>query len=164
LREKKKQYEPAELGFKLARFPLTRSARPYKLLGKDVSTEIRFQLPGMRFESVEGSRHRAGGMTTITPIDDDHCIVHHGLYWTLPGLGALRPLLHAMVYRFLDQDRVAAVKQQGGLKFGSKMMFLGDADQEAKWYFQLKKEWLEAEREKRAFKNPVQPKLLHWRS
>jgi phenylpropionate dioxygenase-like ring-hydroxylating dioxygenase large terminal subunit len=164
LREKKKQYEPAELGFKMARFPLKKSARPYKLLGSDVSTEIRFQLPGVRFELIEGSRHRAGGLTTITPIDDDNCIVNHCLFWTVPGLGFLRPLIHAMVYQFLNQDRVAATKQQYGLKFGTKMMFLGDADQEAKWYFQLKREWLESARENRPFHNPVKPKLLHWRS
>jgi phenylpropionate dioxygenase-like ring-hydroxylating dioxygenase large terminal subunit len=164
LREKKKQYEPAELGFKMARFPLKSSARPYKLLGSDISTEIRFQLPGLRFELTEGSKHRAGGLTTITPIDANSCIVNHCLYWTVPGLDFLRPIIHAMVHQFLDQDRDVATKQQGGLKFGTKMMFLGDADQEAKWYFQLKREWLDAGRENRPFHNPVQPKLLHWRS
>jgi phenylpropionate dioxygenase-like ring-hydroxylating dioxygenase large terminal subunit len=164
LREKKKQYEPAELGFKMSRFPLKSSARPYKLLGTDVSTEIRFRLPGVRFELVEGSKHRAGALTTITPIDENSCIVNHCLYWTLPGLDIFRPLAHVMVHQFLGQDRTAVIKQQYGLKFGTKMMFLGDADQEAKWYFQLKREWLEAERENRPFRNPVQPKLLHWRS
>ena len=164
LREKKKQYEPAELGFKLARFPLKKSARPYKLLGSDVSTEIRFMLPGLRFEIIEGSKHRAGGLTTITPIDENSCIVSHCLFWTVPGLGILRPFAHAMVNQFLGQDRTAALKQQEGLRFGTKMMFLGDADQEARWYFQLKREWLDAQHENRPFNNPVQPKLLHWRS
>jgi hypothetical protein len=103
-------------------------------------------------------------LTTITPIDENSCIVNHCLYWTVPGLDFLRPIIHAMVHQFLDQDRDVATKQQGGLKFGTKMMFLGDADQEAKWYFQLKREWLDAERENRPFHNPVQPKLLHWRS
>jgi phenylpropionate dioxygenase-like ring-hydroxylating dioxygenase large terminal subunit len=164
LREKKKQYEPSELGFKLARYPLKSSARPYKVLGSDVSTEIRFQLPGVRFEVVEGSKHRAGGLTTITPIDENNCTVNQCLFWTVPGLDIFRPLAHLLVHQFLGQDRTAAIKQQDGLKFGTKMMFLGDADQEAKWYFALKREWLEAERENRPFRNPVQPKMLHWRS
>ena len=164
LREKQKQYEPAELGFKMSRFALKNSARPYKLLGSDVSTEIRFQLPGLRFETVEGSKHRAAGFTTIAPIDDNNSIVNHCLFWTVPGLGVFKPLAKAMAHQFLDQDRVAALKQQEGLKFGTKMMFLGDADQEAKWYFQLKREWLDAARENRPFQNPVEPKMLHWRS
>jgi phenylpropionate dioxygenase-like ring-hydroxylating dioxygenase large terminal subunit len=164
LREKMKRYEPSELGFKLARYPLRTSARPYRLLGSDVSTEIQFQLPGTRFEIVEGSKHRAGAVTTITPIDETHSLVNHCLYWTLPWLGMFAPIMHLLVWQFLNQDRVATIKQNEGLKFGTKMMFIGDADQEAKWYFQLKRERAESERENRPFKNPVQPKLLHWRS
>jgi phenylpropionate dioxygenase-like ring-hydroxylating dioxygenase large terminal subunit len=47
-REVKKDYEPIPHGFRMVRYALKQSAKPYKLLGQNVSTEISFILPGVR--------------------------------------------------------------------------------------------------------------------
>jgi hypothetical protein len=69
-----------------------------------------------------------------------------------------------MVRTFLEQDRSVVVKQQEGISKDEGMMFLGDADQEARWYFQLKQEYLESREQGREFRNPVEPRTLRWRS
>jgi phenylpropionate dioxygenase-like ring-hydroxylating dioxygenase large terminal subunit len=164
LREKEKRYEPSPLGFRLARYALTKSARPYKLLGKNVSTEITFQLPGVRVEHIRGDRHAAVDLTAITPVSETETVVHHLIYWTVPGLGALKPLARRLARQFLDQDRQAVLKQQSGIAFDDSMMFVGDADQEARWYFALKQEYLASREQGRAFQNPVVERTLRWRS
>ena len=41
---------------------------------------------------------------------------------------------------------------------------LNDADRQAKWYQQLKREWATSRAEGRAFQNPVKPETLRWKS
>jgi hypothetical protein len=43
-------------------------------------------------------------------------------------------------------------------------MLLGDADQQALWYFKLKKTWMEAQENQSEFVNPLKEKTLRWRS
>jgi hypothetical protein len=43
-------------------------------------------------------------------------------------------------------------------------MWIDDADRQAKWYHQLKREWAASRRERRPFVNPVEPVTLRWRS
>jgi len=43
-------------------------------------------------------------------------------------------------------------------------MLVKDADSQARWYFQLKREWLAAAAEDRAPRNPIAPTTLVWRS
>src|ERR1700679_1746081 len=51
-REKQKHYAPLPNGFVMTRHAPTKGA--YKLLGGDVSTEITFELPSIRFENITG--------------------------------------------------------------------------------------------------------------
>jgi len=43
-------------------------------------------------------------------------------------------------------------------------MWIDDADRQAKWYQQLKREWAASRREGRPFTNPVEAATLRWRS
>lgn len=54
--------------------------------------------------------------------------------------------------------------QNEGLKYDPALLWIDDADTQAKWYQQLKKEWLTARAEKRAFANPLKPTILKWTS
>jgi hypothetical protein len=54
--------------------------------------------------------------------------------------------------------------QNEGLKYDPSLLWIDDADTQAKWYQQLKKEWLAHRAEKRPFVNPVKPATLKWTS
>jgi hypothetical protein len=140
------------------------SAKPYKLLGKEVSIEIVFELPALRTELLLGDRHQACVFTAITPIDETACEVHQSLYWTVPFLSWIRPIARRLTLQFLNQDRDVVVKQQEGLAYNPSLMLIDDADTQAKWYYRIKREYEQAQTEQRAFVNPLKPQVLRWRS
>ena len=163
-RVKEKQYEPAPLGFRLVPYQMPASAKPYKLLGDRVSIEIIFQLPSLRWEILRGDRHTACLFTAITPIDENQCELYQSLYWTMPWMGIFQPILRLLTRQFLAQDRDVVLKQQEGLAYNPTMMLIDDADTQAKWYFRLKREYEQSQQENRPFENPVEPRILRWRS
>lgn len=163
-RIKEKQYEPVERGFRLVPYDMPVSAKPYKLLGDQVSIEIVFELPTVRTEILRGDRHSACLLTTITPIDENECVAFQSIYWTIPWLNVFKPLISVLTRRFLGQDRDVVIKQQQGLAYDPSLMLIDDADTQAKWYFRLKQEYERSQQEKRPFENPVEPRILRWRS
>ena len=54
--------------------------------------------------------------------------------------------------------------QNEGLKYDTSLLWIDDADKQAKWYQQLKREWAASRREERAFRNPVEDVTLRWKS
>ena len=164
LRLKEKRYEPASMGFRMARHPNPRGGQVYRLLGKNVTTEITYALPGVRIEHVEGDRHSVLSLTAVTPLTDSKTEVHQCLYWTMPWLTPFTPIVRKLARTFLGQDHDVVVQQQRGLQFNPSLMLIDDADTQAKWYYKLKKEYLESEAEGRPFVNPVEPRTLRWRS
>ncbi len=164
LRDKQKDFEPAPLGWRQKRHAAPADNRIYRLFGKNVTTEITYRLPGMRIESIQGDRHSAVSLLIITPLSKTEIEIHQCLYWTLSWLAPLRPLFSRLVHNFLDQDRKIALLQQEGLRFDPPLMLFGDVDAQAKWFFQLKREWLRARQENRPFRNPIEPQTLRWRS
>ena len=163
-RVKEKQYEPVPMGFRLVPYELTNSASVYKWFGNKVSTEISFQIPTVRMEIVRGDRNIATSLTTITPIDETACELHQALYTTAKWVSLVKPILRILGHRFLDQDRTVVIQQQEGLAYDPNLMLIDDADRQAQWYFQLKKEFERSQQEERAFVNPVKPSTLRWRS
>ncbi|MDX1578416.1 MAG: aromatic ring-hydroxylating dioxygenase subunit alpha [Gemmatimonadota bacterium] len=164
LRRKEKSFEPAPLGWRMVRHELPPEHRLYKLLGNPVTTEIAYRLPGVRIEHIRGVKHTALSLTAITPITETETEVHQCLYWTLPFLGILTPVLRRLARRFLKQDRDVVVRQQEGLAHDPALMLIDDADTQAKWYARLKREWIAAEEEGRPFENPLEPATLRWMS
>ena len=164
LRQKEKSFEPAPLGWRMARHRLPPESRVYKLFGNNVTTEITYALPGIRIEHIKGDRHTAVSLTAITPLSATETEVHQSLYCTLPWIGVLKPLARQLAKIFVGQDRDVVVKQQEGLAYGPSLMLIDDADTQAKWYARVKREWLKAEAEGRAFENPIKARTLRWRS
>lgn len=164
LGHKEKKFEPAPLGWRMSRHPVPSANRAYRLLGRNVTTEIVYALPGLRIELVEGDRHRLASLTAITLIDDRTTIVHQSLYWTMGWLAPLTPVVRRLARTFLEQDRDVVVLQQQGLAHDPNLILIDDADTQAKWYARLKREWLDAAAEGRPFENPVEPATLRWRS
>jgi phenylpropionate dioxygenase-like ring-hydroxylating dioxygenase large terminal subunit len=162
--EKAKAFAPSPFGFTMTRHAPSRNSRGYRLLGGAPQTEIVFRLPSVRLEHIRAGRHRVGSLTAITPLDVETTEVHHCIYWTMPWLTALRPLLRPYVRAFLRQDRDIMARQQEGLRWRPSLMLVDDADTQAKWYYRLKREYRGAREEGRPFANPVQPRTLRWRS
>jgi phenylpropionate dioxygenase-like ring-hydroxylating dioxygenase large terminal subunit len=163
-RVKEKFYEPVPMGFRLVPYNMPVSAKPYKLVGNNVSIEIIFELPSVRTEILRGDRYQACSFTTVTPIDENQCEVHQSLYWTIPWLGIFKPILRSLTLQFLEQDRDVVIKQQEGLVYDPPLMLIDDADAQAKWYYRLKQEYSLSQLENRPFENPVEAKVLRWRS
>jgi phenylpropionate dioxygenase-like ring-hydroxylating dioxygenase large terminal subunit len=164
LRPKEKQFEPIDLGFRMVRHRLPPQSLVYKLLGRNVETEISYQLPGLRIEEVHGDRHAVVGLTAITPITDETTEVHQ-IFWASAGwVALLAPVIKPLMHTFLGQDRRVVVLQREGLVHKPKLMLINDADTQARWWMRVKDEWIAAQAQNRAFVNPLEPKTLRWRS
>ncbi len=161
---KEKRFAPSPLGFKMVRHRPSSNSRAYVILGGVPETEISFQLPGVRIEHVQAGRHVFCGLTAVTPLTATRTEVNHVIYWTMPWLTLLKPLLKPFARAFLAQDRRVVARQQEGLAFAPKLMLINDADVQARWYFKLKNEYRRAQAEAREFVNPVPETTLRWRS
>jgi phenylpropionate dioxygenase-like ring-hydroxylating dioxygenase large terminal subunit len=164
IHQKAKAFTPSPFGFTMSRHSPSQNARAYRLLGGAPQTEIIFRLPSMRLEHIRAGRHLVGSLTAITPIDERTSEINHCIYWNSPWLTAMRPLLRPYVRAFLRQDRVIMERQQQGLRFKPPLTLIDDADTQARWYFRLKREYRRAQTEGRPFQNPVEPRVLEWRS
>jgi len=164
IHEKEKSFAPSPYGFTMLRHAPSRNSNAYRILGGAPETEIAFRLPGVRIEDVRVGEHRLVNLTAVTPLGPLESEVNHAIYWTLPRLGALKPLLRPFVRAFLGQDRDIMTMQAEGLRHDPTLMLVGDADQQAKWYHRLKNEYRRAQDEGRPFVNPVKERVLRWRS
>jgi phenylpropionate dioxygenase-like ring-hydroxylating dioxygenase large terminal subunit len=164
IHEKARRFEPAPLGFRMARHRPSSNSAGYKLLGGTPTTEITFNLPGLRIEHVSAGRHTLCGLTAVTPINTHETRVNHAIYWTMPWLAPLKPLLRPFARAFLGQDRRIVERQQAGLEGDPPLMLIDDADTQAKWYYRLKREYARAVVEGTPFENPVTERTLRWRS
>jgi len=164
-REKSKRYEPLPNGFIMSRHAPTKPV--YKLLGSEVSTEITFELPGVRFENIHG---RVLGksfdvvlLTCCTPREGEQTEVIQTVFWPA-WLSFIKPFFMALGPTFLGDDRRIVELQREGLRFNPRLMLIQDADVPAIWYHRLKKAWAESVRTGAPFVNPITETTLRWRS
>ncbi len=164
MHEKAKAFAPRPYGFAMVEHAPSSNSFAYRLLGGKPTTEIDFRLPGVRFETIRNAKGIVLGLTAVTPLDEDRTEVTQIFYWDIGMLSVLRPILRPLVRAFLNQDRAMVDLQQEGLKHESRLMLIDDADAQAKWYAQLKREWAAHREEGREFRNPVPETTLRWRS
>ena len=164
IHEKAKHHVPSERGFTMVGHKPSSNSLLYRILGSELSTEIRFELPGLRFEHIRAGRREVLGFTAVTPKDEHTTLVTQIFYWTMPGLGLLKPFFRPFARSFLGQDRKIVELQNEGLKFSPPQMLIQDADVPALWYHRLKKAWAESVANGTPFVNPVQERTLRWRS
>jgi len=163
-RVKEKSYVATELGFQLERHELKQGGRPYRILGRNVTTQITFELPGVRIEHIKGDRYSVVALTAITPVTEATTIVNQFVYWTIPFLGMFRPIVQRMARTFLGQDRDVVIKQEEGLAYDPPLILIDDADTQAKWYYRLKQHYLQCRRDGVPFTNPIKARMLRYRS
>ncbi len=163
-RLKEKHYAPLPTGFVMTAHKPSKPA--YSLLG-DVTTEITFELPSTRFETVQGrlfgKTFKVIGLTVCTPRDADNTDVIQVFWW--PGwVNFIYPLFWLLGRTFIADDRKIVELQREGLKFNPSLMLIQDADQPAIWYHRVKKAWAESTEKGKEFVNPVQERVLRWKS
>ncbi|MDZ4741102.1 MAG: aromatic ring-hydroxylating dioxygenase subunit alpha [Alphaproteobacteria bacterium] len=161
---KAKKYAPSHLGFTMVTHKPSSNSTLYKILGGDISTEISFQLPGIRVEHIKAGRNTVLGLTTCTPLTAEETEVTQTFFWNIGWIAPFKPIAQHIARVFLGQDRHMVTLQKEGLKFNPRLMLIQDADIPAIWYHRLKKEWAESAAAQRAFVNPVQEATLRWRS
>lgn len=164
IHEKAKPFGPSYLGFTMLRHKPSSNSFAYKLLGGVPETEISFQLPGIRIEHTRTGKNVVCNLTCVTPIDDNNTEITHMISTNIGWLKIFAPIVKIFARRFLNQDKSVVVMQQGGLKYEKNLLLIRDADTQARWYQQLKNEFLRAQTEQRAFVNPVKETILKWRS
>jgi len=161
---KEKHYAPLPGGFVMT--PHKPSKPVYSLLG-DVTTEITFELPSTRFEIIRGklfgAEFKVVGLTVCTPRDGETTDVIQVFYWPA-WLNFIYPFFWALGRTFIGDDRKIVELQREGLKFDPKLMLIQDADQPAIWYHRVKKAWAESTEKGTEFVNPVQERVLRWKS
>ncbi len=162
--KKEKKFSPYNYGFKMVKHQPSQNSNIYKLFNKDVSTEITFQLPGVRVEHIRIGNGDIILLTTLTPVHEELTILNQFIYTNLFLVKFLMPVLKIAGRQFINQDVSIIMKQQEGLREQPALMLLGDADQQARWYFKLKERYQEAVRLKKPFVNPVEETVLKWYS
>lgn len=164
MHDKEKRFGPRPFGFAMLQHKPSSNSFAYRVMGGAPTTEIDFRLPGVRFETIRNEKHAVLGLTAVTPLDETRTEVMQVFYWDFWLLTALRPIVRRLARAFLNQDRHMVDLQQEGLRYDPKLMLIDDADMQAKWYGQLKREWAAHREEGREFRNPVKEVTLRWRS
>lgn len=162
IKAKTKSYLPSELGFTMKRHEPSSNSTIYKILGGTPTTEISFQIPGIRLEHIRIGRHHVCNLTTMMPVSESQTQVTNLLYWTNPLFNFLKPAASIFARRFLGQDQKIVALQNEAAAYNPKKMLIKDADTPQRWYLQLKREWRRVQAEGGEFKNPVKAATLRW--
>ena len=162
--EKAKRFEPREAGFAMTRHEPSKNSRAYAILGGQPLTEITFRLPGLRWEHVTVGGRQLLSLTCLTPVSQTRTRITQIVWSDHPAFLLLKPFIAAGARAFLRQDGKMVNLQNQGLRHDPALLWIDDADRQAKWYQQLKREWTASRKAGRAFVNPVQPVTLRWRS
>ena len=162
--EKAKRFEPRDQGFSMVRHEPSKNSRAYAILGGEPLTEITFRIPGMRWEHVTVGKRQVLSLTCLTPVNDRTTRITQIVWSDHPAFFFLRPFIKAGARAFLRQDGDMVNLQNQGLRYDPALLWIDDADRQAKWYQQLKREWTASRREGRPFVNPVEAATLRWRS
>lgn len=162
--DKAKTFEPREAGFSMVRHAPSSNSYAYKLLGGAPATEITFRLPGLRWEHIVVGARQVLTLTCLTPVNDKQTRITQ-ITWSDHWLvGLLRPFLRLGAKAFLRQDGDMVNLQNEGLRYDPSLLWIDDADKQAKWYQALKREWAASRAAGRPFENPVEGGVLRWRS
>lgn len=162
--DKEKRFEPREAGFAMVRHAPSKNSRAYAVLGGEPLTEITFRLPGLRWEHITVGKRQVLALTCLTPLDERRTQVTQIVWSDHPAFWLLQPLVAAGARAFLRQDAEMVDLQNQGLKYDPALLWIDDADRQAKWYQQLKREWIASRSQARPFANPIEPASLRWRS
>jgi phenylpropionate dioxygenase-like ring-hydroxylating dioxygenase large terminal subunit len=165
--EKRKAFAPSEAGFTMTRHE-PQELQGLRHPGRRAPDRDHLPPAGPALGACEGRRQAGAGpvghdpdQRRQDPDEPDHLV-------RPPGLHGLYPVIRLAARAFLRQDGRIVAAQTRGLRDNPALMWVGDADQQGRWYHQLKREWNASRREgrdsRRAFRNPVTETTLRWRT
>jgi phenylpropionate dioxygenase-like ring-hydroxylating dioxygenase large terminal subunit len=161
---KAKRFEPAPEGFVMVRHPPSSNSRAYALLGGQPLTEITFRLPGLRWEHIMVGARQVLALTCLTPLTETRTRITQIIWSDHPVFALAGPFIRAAARRFLKQDGDMVHLQNQGLRYDPTLLWIDDADRQAKWYQALKREYAASRGAGRPFANPVEAATLRWTS
>lgn len=164
MHEKAKDFAPSDKGFTMVAHSPSSNSFAYKLLGGKPVTEIQFQLPGIRTETIKVGQKTILSFTAVTPIGETQTEIRQIFFTDHLLFKLLTPVIKIGAKKFLRQDANMVDLQQMGLKHNPSLLLIEDSDTQAKWYFALKKAWAKSQQTGAEFINPVKAKTLRWRS
>ncbi len=166
-KKKQKKFIPSKLGFVMAAHKPGSNSKVYNIFKGKIQVEITFSIPGIRVEHIKYGEKgkKIVLLTALTPITENHTELNQFLYTNIPLVKILFPFLRPIGKIFINQDVQVIRKQKEGLKYNPPLMLVGEADQQARWYHQLKENFSTAVKEKEPLKHPLEKEtLLTWYS
>jgi len=164
LKLKEKKFAPSHLGFKMVRHTPSKNSAAYKILKKEQTTEISFQLPGIRIEHITVGEKVILIMTTLTPVNETETELTQFIYTDISWFKFLRPIFYSFADTFLQQDVDVFKKLKEGLNNNPPLMLMGDPDMQAKWYNAIRSRYEKCQEEKIPFENPIEAQTLYWQT
>jgi phenylpropionate dioxygenase-like ring-hydroxylating dioxygenase large terminal subunit len=162
LKLKEKIFVPDGIGFKMVRHTPSANSKGYSILKGGTSTEINFQLPGVRTEHIQVGDREIVSITCLTPINEHETALNHIFYTSLSIVKYLWWPLRFLGKQFIHQDLGVFQKLKEGQQSKPTLMLLGEPDAQARWYYELKRAWSMSVQNKTPFVNPIDAKTLHW--
>jgi phenylpropionate dioxygenase-like ring-hydroxylating dioxygenase large terminal subunit len=113
---------------------------------------------------VKAGSRQVLSLTCLTPVNERSTRITQIIWSDHPIFALALPFIRAAAKRFLRQDADMVTLQNQGLKYDPALIWIDDADRQARWYQALKREWAASRRDGRPFANPVEPATLQWTS
>ena len=163
-RVKTKHFEACPLGFQMVAHAPSKNSLAMRVLGREVTTQIRFQLPGVRTESIATERGTLLSITLHTPIDDETTEFNHVAFLPPnPLFRMMKPLFVRFGRSFVQQDLDNFAKLSEGRAYAPHGMTLGEVDAQYRWYVDLKRRYAASD-DKAAVEGEPDREVLHWRT
>jgi phenylpropionate dioxygenase-like ring-hydroxylating dioxygenase large terminal subunit len=162
LKLKEKKFEPVGRGFKMVRHAPSSNTKGYGVLKGGTSTEIVFEVPGIRTEHILVGEKQIVSITVLTPINEHQTELTHIFYTDLALANLLWFPLKKLGKQFIGQDLGVFNKLNEGLQSKPTLSLIGEPDLQARWYFEIKRLWALSQQNNEPFVNPVKPQTLHW--
>jgi phenylpropionate dioxygenase-like ring-hydroxylating dioxygenase large terminal subunit len=161
---KTKKFAPSHLGFTMVRHEPSKNSAAYKLLKKEQTTEISFQIPGIRIEHIKVGDDDIILLTALVPINAEETELIQFIYTSLSWVKIFKPIFYAFARRFVQQDIDVFKKLKEGLQNNPPLMLMGEPDIQAKWYNAIRTRYDKSQEEEIPFVNPVKPETLQWQT
>lgn len=162
LKLKEKHFEPTAKGFKMVRHAPSSNSKGYGVLKGGTSTEITFEIPGIRTEHIQMGTKEVVSITILTPLNEKQTELTHIFYTSIGLANALWLPLKRLGKQFIGQDLGVFRKLNEGLQSNPTLSLIGEPDMQARWYYEIKRHWHKAQQNDEPFVNPIQPATLHW--
>jgi len=163
-KRKEKQFIASKMGFVMAAHQPASNSKVYNIFKKKLAIEITFSIPGVRVEHIKyGDKGEIVLLTCLTPLSENTTELNQFLYSNIPLVNFLFPIMRPIGKIFINQDVQVVNKQKEGLKYNPPLMLVGEADQQARWYYKLKENYRKAVKEKEPLEHPLKENtVLTW--